>query len=238
MQLGLIYCLDCKSVLPAQSVVRHISDHHKHLHVHVNEPRILALAKNYKLEEKLPTIKGPVPQFSGLPLIKGCVKCPICHAIYSRSSIKVHYSNGHPGAPTIDFNSLPDITAQQLNKGKFGKTMFQVILPSTCPDPITATSAVDHLRTLRDNLVPEYFSKALDPRALSSWIKYTNWHLHVDGFHASELIALVEMPAKNEALLAKLGDAVTAIYDLGYEFIDNSNIILLQKLKSDDLDEK
>ena len=44
------------------------------------------------------------------------------------------------------------------------------------------------------------------------------------------------MPQKDEALLAKLGEAVTAIYDMGFEFINDSNIILLQKLKSDDLD--
>ena len=238
-RLKLIYCSACKWVLPPQSVARHISDHHKFLHVKVNEPQILAMAKHYELEEKLPTIKGPVPQFSGLPLFEGCIKCPICDAIYHRSSMKVHYSNQHPGAPTIDFGSLTEVSAQRLNKGKFGKTLFQVIIPAKCPDPITAThSIVDHLRTNRDNLVPEYFSMALDARALSSWMKYTNWHVHVEGYHSSELIALVAMPSKNETLLAKLAEAVTGIYDMGYGFIDDSNILLLQRLKSEDSDGK
>ena len=60
----------------------------------------------------------------------------------------------------------------------------------------------------------------------------------MDGCHTSDLIALVAMPQKDEALLAKLEEAVTAIYDMSYEFIDDTNVIVLQKLKSDDLDGK
>jgi hypothetical protein len=238
-RLKLIYCSACKAVLPPQSVARHISDNHKHLHTKLNEPQILAMAKHYKLEEKLPTIKGPVLQFSGLPLLGGNVKCPICDAIYHRSSIKVHYSSQHSGAPTINFNALLEVPAQRLNKGKFGKSMFEVIISSTCPDPVTSThSIVDNLRTMRDNLLPKYFSTALDARALSSWMKYTNWHDHVEGYHSSELIALVAMPGKDETHLAKLAEAVTAFYDMGYGFIDDSNTLLLQMLKSEDSDGK
>jgi len=238
-RLRLIFCSGCKWVLPAQSVARHISDHHKHIYVPVNESQILALAKDFNLDDKLPVIKGPVLRFDGLPLIEGCVKCPICDAIYSKSSMKVHYSNQHSGAHIIDFNLIPEIYAQQLNKGKFGKAMFQVTLPAAPQVSITATqSIVDYVRTMRDDLVPEYFSTALDARALSSWMKYTNWHLHVEGHHSSQLIALVAMPRKDEAPLAKLEEAVTAIYDMGYGYIDDSNTLLLQMLKSEDSDGK
>jgi hypothetical protein len=46
------------------------------------------------------------------------------------------------------------------------------------------------------------------------------------------------MPHKDEPALLKLAAAITTIYDTGYEYIDHTNIIVLQKLKSDDLDEK
>jgi len=51
-------------------------------------------------------------------------------------------------------------------------------------------------------------------------------------------MALVATPRKNEPLLANLEKAITAIYDTGYGFIDDSNMIVLQKLKTDDLDGK
>ena len=60
----------------------------------------------------------------------------------------------------------------------------------------------------------------------------------MDGYHSSELMALVATPRKNEPPLANLEKAVTAIYDTGYGFIDDSNMIVLQKLKTDDLDGK
>ena len=132
---------------------------------------------------------------------------------------------------------MPEIFAQQLNKGQH-KTLFEVLVPSAHQDPSTSSSVINNLRNSRDNLVPQYFSKTLDARALSSWIKYTNWHIHVEQYQTNELMALVAVPQKNEAYLAKLEEAVTAIYDMGYGFIEDSNIIVLQKLKSDDLDGK
>lgn len=236
-RLRLIICTACQSALLAKSVARHFSDKHKGLHVPVHEEIILAVAKEWQLADIMPVIQSPVLKFNGLPLITGCVKCPTCQGVYGRATMPNHHSQNHSSTPTPDFSRLPEIFAQQLNKGQH-KTLFEVLVPSAHQDPSTSSSVINNLRNSRDNLVPQYFSKTLDARALSSWIKYTNWHIHVEQYRTNELMALVAVPQKNEAYLAKLEEAVTAIYDMGYGFIEDSNIIVLQKLKSDDLDGK
>lgn len=236
-RLRLIICTACQSALLAKSVVRHFSDKHKGLHVQVHEEKILAVAQEWKLADVMPVIQTPVLKFSGLPLITGCVKCPTCQGVYGRGTMPKHYSQHHSSIPTPNFCQLPEIFSQQLNQGQH-KTLFEVLVPSAHQDPSTSNTVINHLRNSRDNLVPQYFSKTLDARALSSWIKYTNWHIHVEPYCTSDLIALVAMPQRNEPCLAKLKDAVTAIYDSGYGFIEDCNIIVLQMLKSDDLDGK
>ena len=69
-------------------------------------------------------------------------------------------------------------------------------------------------------------------------MQFTGWHSHVQPFPVTELMTLVQMPDKNEHNLKKLAAAVTAIYDLGYGLIDKTNPIVLQRLKTDDLDGK
>lgn len=69
-------------------------------------------------------------------------------------------------------------------------------------------------------------------------MRFTGWHSHVQPFQRAELISLVSMPRKNETILDKLAATVTIIYETGYEFIGNTNIIVLQKLKTDDLNGK
>jgi len=236
-RLCLIICTTCQSALLAKSVARHFSDKHKGLHVPVHEERISEIAQTWNLADIMPVIKTPVLKFSGLPLVTGCVKCPICQGVYGCGTMPNHHSQNHSSIPTPDFSQLPEIFAQQLNKGPY-KTLFEVLVPSAHQDPSTSSTVINHLQISCDNLVPQYFSKTLDARALSSWIKYTNWHIHVEPYQTSELIALVAMPQKNETYLAKLEDAVTAIYDAGYGFIGDCNIIVLQKIKSDDLDGK
>lgn len=95
----------------------------------------------------MPTIKGPILQLSGSPLIQGCVKCPICDGVFSRSSMQVHHSQCHSGLPTFNFNLLPPIHAEQLNKGQY-KTLFEVIIPSRLQNVAISNPVVDHLRTM------------------------------------------------------------------------------------------
>jgi len=172
-RLRLIICSECNCALLPKSIGRHFSDKHKQLHVPVDQEQILAVAKRWKLADTMPTIKGPILQLSGLPLIQGCVKCPICDGVFSRSTMQVHHSQSHSGVPTFDFNSISQIYAQQLNRGQH-KTLFEVIIPSAHQGNAMSNPVTDYLRTSWDNRVPEYFSKALDPQALSSWTKYTN----------------------------------------------------------------
>ncbi|KDR69489.1 hypothetical protein GALMADRAFT_1352513 [Galerina marginata CBS 339.88] len=148
-----------------------------------------------------------------------------------------HHSTVHAGMPVPKFNTLPSISAQQLNRGPH-KTLFEVFGPSLQHDTNITIPVIEHLRAARDNLVPEYFFKDTEARGLSSWMKYTNWHTHVEPYHCSHLIAQAAVPGKSEPALLKLATAVTAIWCTGYKNIETTNIIVLQKLKSDDMDGK
>jgi len=236
-RLRVLICSSCQSALLPQSVARHFSEKHNDIGVHLNEEQIATVATQWQLATVMPVVKGPVVQFSGLPLVEGYVKCPTCGGVFSKTTMPSHHSSKHAGIPAPKFRTLPAVLAQQLNKGQH-KTLFEVIVPSTILEPAAFNTVIEHLRTSRDNMVPEYFPKELDARALTPWMQYTGWHSHVQPFQTTELIALVGMPRKDEASLGKLAAAVTAIYDTGYELIDKTNIIVLQKLKTDDLEEK
>jgi hypothetical protein len=210
---------------------------HKDTGIHVNEEKIATVASQWKLADVMPVVNGPVVYINGLPLLEGCVKCPTCNGVFSRSTMPSHHSSNHAGTPTPNFDVFPLVHAQQLNKGQH-KRLFEVIVPSIVSQPASSSDIVEHLRKSRDNLVPQYFSNTLDARALNPWMRYTCWQSHIQPFHNSDLIALVGMPRKDEPALLKLAAAITTIYDTGYEYIDHTNIIVLQKLKSDDLDEK
>lgn len=233
-RLKVLLCSPCESALLPKSVSRHFSDKHANLHVSVNEKQIMTVAQEYQLVNEMPKITGPVFQYSGLPVLKDCIKCPYCEAVFGVKSMSKHHYTEHSGSPTPDFNSLPQIFAQQLNKGQ-NKTLFQVFVSSIQPHHPLPDASISHLRNLRNNLVPQYFSKAQDARAVSTWMKFTKWHLHVEPYHSNTLIGLAAMPKKEDSL-AKLGAAVTEIYNKGYTAIDNTNTIVLQKLKSDDPD--
>ena len=236
-RLRVLICNACQSALLPTGVSRHFSEKHNEIHVSINQKQITAVAAEWNLAKDMPVVKGPVVQFGGLPLIEGCVKCPICSGVFSRTTMPSHHSIRHANVPTSNFATLPPIHAQQLNKGQ-QKTLFEVIVISTFYEPAASNTILEHLRTSRDNIVPQYFPSTLNARALSPWMQYTDWQSHVQPFQIAELIALVEMPHKDETPLRKLAAAVTSIYDTGYEHIDKTNIIVLQKLKSDDLEEK
>ncbi len=66
-------------------------------------------------------------------------------------------------------------------------------------------------------------------------MRYTGWHAFVAPYPASDLIAFVAMPNKDEHGLEHIKKAVTEIFDSGYQNIAITNTIVLQKLKTDDL---
>lgn len=233
-RLRVLICTHCETVLLPKSVARHFAEHHKHLNSIVNEQVILEAAKVWQLVHEMPQITGPVIYFQGLSLMKGCVKCPHCPRVFSKSTMPSHHSTTHPGITTPSFDKLLPIYAQRLNNGQH-KSLFEVIVPSVALVSIPTDGIVEHLRISRDNLIPEYFPQHIDPRALSSWMKYTGWHAYVAPHPNSQLIALTAMPQKDEAMFVHIKAAVTSIFDTAYENISNTNLIVLQRLKTNDL---
>jgi hypothetical protein len=231
--LRVLICSACETAVLPSSVVRHFGDLHTTAHPPINANNIASVASAYNLRHDMPIIKGPVPQIAGLPVFTRHQKCPECQGIYSKSSLPVHWSNIHSGIPTPNFASLPMITAQRLNKGTF-KSLFEVIVPIIKPPTPPSTTIVESLRQAREKLVPEYFHKTLDARAIGPWMEFTGWHAHVQPFDTNELSMLVEYPQKQESLY-RLVAAITSIFDRAYEYMDRTNTIVLQRIKTDDL---
>ena len=212
-----------------------------HLHTcHKNVPAIqVDLAKisdivaEYNLLQEMPIIHGPVAQFHGLTLWKDYVKCPECGAIYSRESLRSHYSRHHVSKARP--NNLPGIFAQQLNQGA-NKRLFQVIpysLPTTSIPISSPNLIIQNLRSRRNDLIEKYSSNELDARAISPWLLSTGWHIHTQPYKAEELCKLVAIP-KGEGRLDKLGPAVQSLFEHAYRILSITNILVLQKLNTAD----
>lgn len=233
-RLRILICTHCQVALLPKSVRRHISDHHKHLQSLANEQSILTVSKVWDLLHEMPKIESPAIFFQGLPLFPDCVKCLHCTRVFAKSTLPSHHSTVHSGVPTPHFDKLVPIYAQRLNNGQ-NKSLFEVIVPSVAGPPISQNIVVQHLRISRDNLVPQYFPDTVDPRSLSSWMKYTGWYAYTQPRSSSLLVALVAMPQANETGFAHIKSAVSAIFDTGYQCITKTNLIVLQKLKTNDV---
>ncbi len=91
---------------------------------------------------------------------------------------------------------------------------------------------IEQLRLSRDKLIPKYFPHAVDSQSFSPWMRYTGWHSYVAPYPTKRLIALVAMPQKDEPELQRIKATVTSIFDTAYGYIDNTNLIVLQRLKN------
>lgn len=232
-RLRVFICSHCESALLPKSVARHFSELHKDIHMNVDEAKILAVALSWKLCDAMPTVQSPAMMFQGLTLHEDCIKCPSCARVFTRGTISSHHSREHSAIPTPGFDKLVPIYAQKLNNGQH-KSLFEVTVPLHSLAPSSTNMIINHLRISRNNLLPNFVPTTTDPRSLSSWMKYTGWHTFVKEHPTSSLIALVAMPQKNEPDLEKLKAVVTSIFDSGYQTIETTNTIVLQKLKTDD----
>jgi hypothetical protein len=234
--LKLFVCQECKIALTGDSIGNHLHNFHgTGLDIQVDTYKIRQIINEYDLLQEMPVINGPIPQVEGLLLFKDCVKCPTCQIIYSRESLRMHYSRNHPGMIKLKADSLPGIFAQQLNKGA-NKKLFEVI---PCPTPTTSfpisspQDIIQHLRSDRNNLMEKYHPKDIDARAVSPWLLITGWHVHTQPYNAAELCKLVAIP-KNEGRLDKLGNAVQSVLNHAYDIMTITSTLVLQKINSSD----
>ena len=180
-------------------------------------------------------MNSPIPQVEGLLLFKDCIKCPKCDTIYSKESLRMHYSRHHPGMTNIKADSLPRIFAQQLNKGA-NKKLFEVI-PSPTPTTSFSLSSpqdiIQHLRSERNDLIEKYHPKEIDARAVSPWLLSTGWHIHIQPYNTEELCKLIAVP-KNEGRLDRLGNAVQSLLSHAYDIMTVTSTLVLQKINTSD----
>jgi hypothetical protein len=154
---------------------------------------------------------------------------PKCDNICSRESLRIHYSQQHSGMENCKINSLPGIFAQQLNQGA-NKRLFQVIphLKSQ-----TTVPYIQNLWSKHDNFIQQYFPNDIDAWGVNSWLLATGLHIHIQPYDVTELHKLVSMP-KNEERLDKLSHAVQSLLTHGYDLMEVTNTLILQKLNTAD----
>ena len=138
--LKLFVCQTCKIALTGDNIGNHLHNFHNiGVGIRVDAFKIRQIINEYGLLKEIPIINGPIPQVEGLLLFKDCVKCPKCNNIYSKESLRMHYSRQHPDLINPKADSLPVIFAQQLNKGA-NKKLFEVI-PTPTPTTSFSTSS-------------------------------------------------------------------------------------------------
>jgi hypothetical protein len=234
--LKLFVCQTCKIALTGDSIGHHLHNFHNlDKGIQVDASKIKQIIKEYNLLQEMPLINGPIPQVEGLQLFKDCVKCPECDIIYSKVSLRMHYSRQHQGVSNLRADGLPGIFAQQLNKGA-NKKLFEVIPhpTSTTSFPISSPqNIIQHLRSERNDLIEGYRPKEIDARAVSPWLLATGWHIHTQPYNAEDLCRLVAIP-KNEGRLDKLGNAVQNVLDHSYNIMTLTSTLDLQKLNTSD----
>lgn len=234
--LKLFVCQTCKIALTGDNIGNHLHNlHDKGLCIQVDTSKIKQIIKEYDLLQEMPIIKGPILQVEGLLLFKNCVKCRECDNIYSRESLRMHYSRDHTGMMNPKANSLTEIFAQQLNKGA-NKKLFEVI---PCPIPTTSypipslQDIIQHLRSKHNDLIEKYHPKDIDAGAISPWLLATGWHIHIQPYKADELCNLIATP-KNEGRLDKLGDAVQSLLNHANNIMTVTSTLVLQKINISD----
>ena len=235
LDLKLFVCQACKIALTGDNIGNHLHNIHDMGCIQVDTLKIKQIINEYGLLQEMPAINGPIPQVEGLLLIKDCVKCPNCDNIYSRGSLRMHYSRQHPTMINPGADGLPAVFAQQLNKGA-NKKLFEVIpypIPTTSSPKSTHQAIIKNLRSERDNLIKNYHPKEIDARAICPWLLATGWHFHIQRYNAEDLCKLVAIP-KNEGRLDKLGNAVQSILSHAYDKIAITSTLVLQKLNTSD----
>ena len=234
--LKLFICQSCKIALTGNNISNHFHNCHSEAQgIQVDVTKINNIVANYKLLQEMPVINGPIPQVDGLALFEDYVKCPECHAIYSRHSLRMHYSRLHSSQKACQANSLPGIFAQQLDQGA-NKKLFQVIphaVPLTPTPTLSSHDLIQSLRSSRNDLIKSYCPKNTDARVISPWLLFTGWHIHTQPYKADDLRKLVAMP-KNEGRLNKLNTAVQALFQHAYKILAVTDTLVLQKLNTAD----
>ena len=227
-----LICIPCDCALTCKTLSNHIHDCHPNIASHIPTTLLDHITNKYNIVHTLPNITGPIPPIDGLTVRTGLVECPECKRIYSRDSLRAHHSKDHSGVARGHLKDLRNVHVQRLNSGSH-KSYFEVF-PTCAPNQIIGNeNLLLHMRKARDSTIESYSPDKLDARVITPWLRAVHWYDHVQSFTTNTLRELVEMPSKGDPLY-NLKDGVLNLFEMAYRIIPDTDLLILQRLNTDD----
>lgn len=236
-----VVCTTCKMGFQHKEVKAHLSQQHPRLYPLFQQDKFNALMAEKKWDSDDGVLPDPPVMeeegmyIPGMALYQG-YGCPSCE-VSGRSTqyLTKHWYKAHPGQrqprewPQFYIQRWNDLPGP--NRQWFRVELPETALstPQTSADP--STEALNTLWAKLDALQP-LPSEDLDSRKVSPWLLKTGWHIHTEGYDAQKLRELVLLP--KDAELPALKSAVKEYMQSSLDLIKSTDVLVLQKLNTDD----
>lgn len=231
-----LICEVCKIAIKTNTLKTHL--HNKHLGANY-KLKSDELSKAFKeldvIQGELPTIQGPRPPLTGLP-VTDAIACNLCSFVCGTSrTMDKHYSDCHQGITKP--KQWCKCKAQRLKST--GSSLWEVIMIQE-----TKQSKSSHeklVMMLLDEIEQELtvVEASSDHRMVSPWLVHTNWHTYVAQNSLAKNISgwrrLVTIPTAKDTwwtLWRYLRQATETYFSKALDLIDITDELVLKRLNS------
>jgi hypothetical protein len=220
----LLICLSCPMVVTPSLVASHLTKKHT---IKLTEDDHMALTQLLSLcrvgLSSLPELKQPLlHSIEGLPVSERHL-CSCCPTVASNhESLKSHMRQKHKNTPYPDKDKSEP--TQELQHGLIVRIGREDNLP------LKMFTVADVLRQASELLEANKGPTATptDPREICPWLRRVRWQDLTEGRDVVELMALVEMPDKDEFPL--LSEAFQHLLRSASHYFDSTPELILQRL--------
>lgn len=172
--------------------------------------------------------REPIISYDGITVKEGFA-CQVCaYVAGTELSIIEHYNKEHgSGVP----KSYTHCSYQQLCGKDTHKAKFRVH-PKAIPEPVTPLEAVMEAMREEITLLAKPSESTVNARAISPWLLASGFHLHVETFNKTELMALVAGGLDTKT--AKIRKVVRKYYFKAADLLPVTPELVKQMLNSPD----
>jgi hypothetical protein len=232
-RLSKFICMAHHCVVPVESIVSHFSKNHSMGRRQlpggdVLESVVMDLGVTYGYP---PVPVEPELEFGGLTVITG-YQCPVCgHGYKNLESLKSH-GGGHYTKSGHNVSKAKSIYMQRFSEtGGDPAIYFEVFVVGSRSNDPNIASFVKEARLKLEKSQLRVPAAKVDIRDISPWLQRTNWHIYTDGYDASILAHILDLPKKEDGLYL-ISRAVTEIFREANGLIEETSDLALCKLNT------